>query len=125
MLRLVDAPAAIAARGDPPAVELSVLLDIADPALPGNAGRWTLQVSAGAGTLTRADHVHEGNGFGRGARPSLRLGPRGLAAMFAGVPLATLRLAGLADGDPAADASLAPAVGRPAYMIHSFQFPPA
>ena len=121
MLRLVDAPAAIAARGYPPAVELSVLLDIADPALPGNAGRWTLQVSAGAGTLARADDVHEGNGFGRGARPSLRLGPRGLAAMFAGVPLATLRLAGLADGgDPAADASLDAAFGGRAYMIDYF-----
>ena len=104
MLRVVEAPAAIAARGYPSAVSLSVLLDLADPQLPGNAARWRLEVSGGTGSLTRADDLHEGNGFVPGATPCLRLGPRGLAAMFAGVPLTTLRLAGLANGgDPVAD----------------------
>ncbi|MGO8956509.1 MAG: enhanced intracellular survival protein Eis [Streptosporangiaceae bacterium] len=123
MFRLVDAPAAIAARGYPPSVSLSALLDITDPALPGNAGRWVLVVSDGAGRLARAaaDGIQEGNGVARGAGQVLRLGPRGFAAMYAGVPLATLRLAGLADGgDPAADASLDSAFAGRAFMIDYF-----
>ncbi|MBO0821781.1 MAG: GNAT family N-acetyltransferase, partial [Nocardiopsaceae bacterium] len=39
MLRIVDAPAAIAARGFPPSVSLSVRLNITDPARPSNDGR--------------------------------------------------------------------------------------
>jgi predicted N-acetyltransferase YhbS len=128
MLRLVDAPAAIAARGYPPAVSLSVPLDIADPALQANAGRWTLQVTGGTGRLQRsdsgqpaADGFLEGNGVAGSASSVLRLGPRGLAAMFAGVPLATLRLAGLAGGgDPSADAVLESAFTGRAFMIDYF-----
>ena len=51
MLRVVDAPAAIAARGFPAATSLSVPLDIADGALPANAGRWELTVAEGKGAL--------------------------------------------------------------------------
>ena len=123
MLRLVDAPAAIAARGYPPAVSLSVLLDIADPAMPGNAGRWALEVSGGTGRLARAEahDLQGGNGAAPDAAPVLRLGPRGLAAMFAGVPLATLRLSGLAvGGDAVADAALDSAFAGRAFMIDYF-----
>ncbi len=128
MLRLVDAPAAIAARGYPPAVSLSVQLDIADPDLPGNSGRWTLQVTGGTGRLQRsdsaqpaADGLQQGNGVADSASSVLRLGPRGLAATFAGVPLATLRLAGLAGGgDPSADAVLESAFTGRAFMIDYF-----
>jgi predicted N-acetyltransferase YhbS len=127
MFRLVDAPAAIAARGYPPAVSLSVELDIADPELPGNAGRWTLQVTGGTGRLQRSNSAHdadgfqEGNGVAGSASSVLRLGPRGLAATFAGVPLATLRLAGLAGGgDPSADAVLESAFAGRAFMIDYF-----
>ena len=51
MLRVVDAPAAIAARGFPAATSLSVPLRIADDARPANSGRWQLTVAGGAGTL--------------------------------------------------------------------------
>ena len=51
MLRVVDAPAAIAARGFPAATSLSVPLRIADDARPANSGRWQLSVAGGAGTL--------------------------------------------------------------------------
>ena len=51
MLRVVDAPAAIAARGFPAATSLSVPLRIADDARPANSGRWQLSVAEGAGTL--------------------------------------------------------------------------
>jgi hypothetical protein len=49
------------------------------------------------------------------------LGPRGFAAMFAGVPMATLRLAGLAaGGDQGTDEALDTAfAGRP-YLLDYF-----
>jgi predicted acetyltransferase len=53
MLRLVDAPAAVAARGWPAGVRASVDLEVIDEQLPDNAGRWRLAVEDGAGTLTR------------------------------------------------------------------------
>ena len=51
MLRLLDAPAAIAARGFP-AVDLAVPLVVADDLCPANSGRWELTVRAGAGRLS-------------------------------------------------------------------------
>ena len=50
MLRVVDVPAAIAARGFPPAVSVSVPLELSDQARPGNAGRWQLTVADGTGS---------------------------------------------------------------------------
>src|SRR5581483_5275041 len=85
MLRVVDAPGAVAERGFPPDVEVTAALDLADPGRPGNQGRWTLQVSGGKGTLTAG-----------AAGDALTLGPRGFAALYAGTPVATLRRAGLA-----------------------------
>jgi hypothetical protein len=59
-------------------------------------------------------------GTGTGTRP-LRLGPRGFAALYAGTPVATLRLAGLAaGGDAAADAALDSAFGATAFMLDYF-----
>ena len=52
MLRLLDAPAAIAARGFP-ATDLAVPLRIADDLRPANTGRWELTVRAGQGRLAR------------------------------------------------------------------------
>ena len=51
MLRVVDAPAAIAARGFPAATSLSVPLDLADGTLEANSGRWELTVAEGKGSL--------------------------------------------------------------------------
>ncbi|HMG65272.1 MAG TPA: GNAT family N-acetyltransferase, partial [Streptosporangiaceae bacterium] len=48
MLRLLDAPAAIAGRGFPAGASLSLPLAVADPQLPGNSGDWRLDVSGGA-----------------------------------------------------------------------------
>lgn len=123
MLRLVDAPAAFAARGYPAAASISARLELTDPQRPAQAGRWTLEVSGGNGRLARAGETssREGNGAGPGASPALRLGPRGLAAMYAGVPLATLRLAGLvAGGDACGDANLDCAFGSQAFMTDYF-----
>ena len=122
MLRIVDAPAAIAGRGYPAAASLSVLLDLTDSALPANSGRWTLEVCAGAARLLRAGDAagSAGEAGGEGSRV-LQLGARGFAALYAGVPLATLRLAGLVAGGSAADDdALDCAFAGQAFMIDYF-----
>ncbi len=113
MLRCLNVPAAVAARGFPAAVQASVCLELTDPLVPGNSGSWDLEITGGNGQLAPA----------AGSRaPSLRLGPRGFAALYGGVPLSTLRRAGLASGGSAAadDALDAAFGGRPAFMLHAF-----
>jgi predicted acetyltransferase len=112
MLRVVDAPAAIAARGFPPSCELTVQLRISDEARPVNSGLWELALSGGKGILSRASEP---------AGAVLTLGARGLAALYAGTPVATLRLAGLATaGTPDDDASLDGAFAATPYLLDSF-----
>ncbi|TDW84096.1 putative acetyltransferase [Kribbella pratensis] len=111
MLRLVDAPAAFAGRGFPDGVVLEADLRIDDPELPANTGDWRLSVGNGSATLTPAEPSGD----------ALRLGPRGLAALYAGTPLATLRGAGLVSGGAALDAGFDAVFGGPApYMLDDF-----
>ncbi|MFI6829580.1 enhanced intracellular survival protein Eis [Kribbella sp. NPDC050241] len=111
MLRLLDAPAAIAARGFAPGAVLEVDLRIDDPDVPANTGDWHLSVADGAGSLTSAQPSGD----------ALRLGPRGLAALYAGTPLNALRSAGLATGQSTADLAIDTAFGGPtAYMLDFF-----
>ena len=115
MLRVVDAPAAIAARGFPAAVSLAVPLAIRDDARPANSGRWTLTVTNGRGVLDLLTSL------GARADPPLTLGARGLAALYAGTPVSTLRQAGLAaGGSPADDVALDTAFAGTAYMLDAF-----
>jgi predicted acetyltransferase len=104
MLRLIDAPAAIAARGWPPLLDgaVDVLLD--DEVCPWNSGPHRLVLSAGSGRL-------EPGGSG-----SVRLSMRGFALLYAGVGgPALLRRAGLLDGgDANTDAFLQAAAAGPA-----------
>jgi predicted N-acetyltransferase YhbS len=122
MLRVVDAPAAIAARGYPAAASVSVHLDLTDAVRPANSGRWALEVSGGAGRLTRLANAADAADAGAaGAAGALSLGPRGFAGLYAGVPVTTLRLAGLiAGGDTAADDALGMAFRGPAFMLDNF-----
>jgi GNAT superfamily N-acetyltransferase len=131
MLRVVDASAAIEARGFPPGVSMTVPLVITDHARPANSGHWELTVSEGKGIL-----IPNGPGIlgtpsglapltgrpGEAAqRATLALGPRGLAALYAGTPVTSLRLAGLAfGGTPEADDSLDAAFAATPYMIEDF-----
>jgi predicted acetyltransferase len=129
MLRLLDAPAAIAARGFP-ATDIAVPLAITDDLQPANSGRWELTVQAGTGRLIRdrtglvpaspaADSPH-GQAPPGGQAP-LALGARGLAALYAGTPVATLRRAGLAEGgSPDADAALDGAFAATPFMLDDF-----
>jgi predicted acetyltransferase len=112
MLRVVDVPAAIAARGFPSAVSASVPLEIRDRARRANAGSWQLTVARGSGTLIQNDG---------GSSPRITLGARGLAALYAGTPVAALRLAGLASGgSPDGDAALDAAFAATPYMVDDF-----
>jgi predicted acetyltransferase len=112
MLRIVDAPAAIAARGFPPAVSVRVPLQLTDSARSGNEGSWELTVAGGSAVLAPNGGV---------APHSLTLGPRGLAALYAGIPVATLKMSGLAaGGTPDADAALDAAFAATAYMVDNF-----
>jgi predicted acetyltransferase len=109
MLRVVDAPAAVGARGFPAGVSASVSLELVDPVLPANAGRWRLEVAEGLGSLQRADDDQ--------AADPIRLGARGFAALFGGAGIGTLRLAGLASGgDPGADDALEAALCGQAFV---------
>jgi predicted N-acetyltransferase YhbS len=114
MLRVVDAPAAVAGRGFPAVAGLTVRLHIDDAQLPANDGDWTLEVRGGTGALTRSSGpVPPGT--------PVRLGARGFAALYGGVPMATLRHAGLAaGGGPGADEALDAAFAGKAFMLDSF-----
>jgi predicted acetyltransferase len=113
MLRCLDAPAAVAARGFPAGAAVSVRLELNDQLLPDNSGTWDLEINGGNGQLTPS---------AVGRTPPLRLGARGFATLYGGVPLSTLRRAGLASGgSAAADDVLDGAFGgRPAFMLHGF-----
>jgi hypothetical protein len=81
MLRVIDAEAAIAARGFPPGVSASVPLEIQDQARPANSGHWRLTVANGTGMLSPNEIVP--------SPAALTLGPRGVAALdaaFAATP---------------------------------------
>jgi len=113
MLRVVDAPAAIAGRGYPSAVSVMADLELSDAALPANAGRWTLTISDGKGELAPQN--------GGAVQAPLVLDEHGLAALYAGVPLATLRRARLASGgDAGLDDALDSAFRGPAFMVDYF-----
>jgi predicted acetyltransferase len=132
MLRVVDAPTAIAGRGFPAGASVSLALDITDRARPANSGRWSLEVSGGAASLTRlgdAPPVPDSTVPDStvpdsplpGVAGALSVGARGFAALYAGVPVPTLRLAGLAaGGDAATDDALSSAFHGPAFTIDEY-----
>jgi predicted acetyltransferase len=120
MLRVVDPAAAVAGRGFPAAADLAIALRIDDAQLPANAGLWRLEVSGGRGSLQPQSSGTDGDGPAVPAGP-VRLGARGFAALYSGVPMATLRLAGLATGgDAGADDVLDTAFAGQAFMLDGF-----
>ncbi|CAN5899141.1 N/A [soil metagenome] len=75
MLRLVDLPGAVAARGWPSGVSGEIHLDVAGPSVPdpgGPAGPWVLSIDGGAATCEP------------GGEATVRLGVGTLAALYAG-----------------------------------------
>ena len=111
MFRLLDASSAIAGRGFPAGIVVDLPIELRDPHLGANAGRVRLTVADGAGGIEPD----------RTTRPAIELGPNGLAALYAGTPISTIRRAGLATGgrhgdDAALDAAFA---ARP-FMLDYF-----
>ncbi|MCC6661086.1 MAG: GNAT family N-acetyltransferase [Phycisphaerales bacterium] len=91
MVRIVDVPGAIAARGYAPGAGGAVDLDVDDPLFPENAGRWRVHAEGG-----RAEAVRGGEG-------SVRLDIGALGALYAGyISAGGLRQAGRLYGDDAA-----------------------
>lgn len=110
MLRLIDAPAAVAARGFPPHLVGTVDLQLTDEVCPWNAGAFRLELDGGAGRL-----VPGGSG-------AIAVPATGIAAWYAGVAPAMLRRTGLlSGGDAGTDALLAAATAGPrAALLDSF-----
>lgn len=110
MLRIVDAPAAVAARGWPERVRAVVDLSLTDPVLAANSGHYRLVIDGGEARL-------EPGGSG-----TVALAVGGLAVLYASAAgPAVLRRAGLlAGGGAAEDAVLAAAFAgpRPALLDH-------
>lgn len=82
MLRLVDVPAAIQARGWPRSVRGRVELVVDDPVLPANAGPHVLEVDGGEAT------------FVRGGSGKVSVTAQDLAVLYAGGDVQALRSAG-------------------------------
>jgi len=90
MLRIIDAPAAVATRGYPPSLKLEVPLSVEDAVLADNTGDWTLQVAEGEGRLEP------------GGQGGPRLGIGALSSLYTGwASTATLSRAGLLEGGSA------------------------
>lgn len=111
MLRLVDAPAAMAARGYPAGARAAVPLTIDDGACAANAGRFTLVVEDGRGRL-------EPGGSG-----AIRVGVGALASCYTGyTTTATLARAGLLAGGSDAERAALDALfaGPTPWMLNEF-----
>ncbi|MEU5883950.1 GNAT family N-acetyltransferase [Spirillospora sp. NPDC047279] len=110
MTRVIDVPAAIGARGYPAGVSAEITMRLDDPQLPANAGCWRLMIKDGAGRLERAKDDHG----------AVRAGIGGFSALFAGVPAATLRRAGLLDAGDAGTALLSEVFAARPYSLDYF-----
>ena len=110
MLRVVDAPGAIAARGFPAAVRATVDVELADRPCEWNGGRWRLTVEDGHGMLEKG-----GNG-------DVRLTASAFSALYSGYASSTtLRQAGLlAGGDARSWSALTAAFSGPTPSIVDF-----
>ena len=105
----------------------AVPLLITDDLRPANSGRCDLTVRTGEGRLSRYRTVAPSPSPARSShagRTPLALGARGLAALYAETPVATLRRAGtltLADGGSQdADAALDGAFAATPFMLDGF-----
>ena len=89
MLRVLDVPGALASRGYPHGVQASLVFGVDDVERSENTATWRIEVADGVGQVERLS----------GEPSAPRFSARGLAAWYAGRPMAALRQAGLAVGD--------------------------
>jgi len=103
MLRIVDVPAALEARGYPLGLEGELHFAVEDPVIPENTGKWVLRVANGSGTVEP------------GGRGELRIGERGLASLYSSFMAAeSIALCGMAAGDERTLAAATAIFGGPA-----------
>ncbi len=104
MLRVVDLPTAVAARGWPHAPDLTVDIEVADEHAPWQAGRWRLTAESGHVTAHR------------GGAGTVRLSTRALGPWYTGAATTPqLRRAGLLTGDPSTAQALDRLTGAPGH----------
>lgn len=110
MLRVVDVPKALCARGYPDGVRATLHLDVSDDLLETNTGRWILSVRDGAGSVEP------------GGEGTLRVSARGLAPLYSGfLPPAILRRSGWIEADDDACATAATVFGGfSPHMVEQF-----
>jgi predicted acetyltransferase len=114
MMRILDVGKAIALRGYPAAVDAQVPLRLEDAWLSGCAGDFDLSVRGGRGELVAVPERAD-------SERAVRLGPNGLAALYAGTPLHVLEQARLIDGGTAEQyATLATVFAAHPSMIDKF-----
>lgn len=90
MLRLLDVPEALRARGYPPLTDTEVTLAVVDPHRKTNEGPWRITVAKGSATVAPAE-----------TQASARVSVQALASMYSGLMLArdAVRTGGL-EADP-------------------------
>lgn len=110
MLRVIDAPGAVAARGWPRHLTGEVDLELTDDVCPWHQGRHRLVLSGGNGRL-------EPGGAG-----TVRLTPRGLASWYTGAatPQQLRRSGFLTGGDTDTDELLRTGTAGPAPTLHDY-----
>jgi predicted acetyltransferase len=91
MLRVLNVPAALAARGWPPNLKVAFTLFVNDPYFPENEGPWEISISDGRGFVTRTDEQNKAH---------IRSSSNALAALFSGcLDAAALRRMGRLEAD--------------------------
>jgi predicted acetyltransferase len=110
MLRIIDVPAALSARGYPEGVEAELHLGVHDRTLPQNEGPFVLEISNGRGRVERG-------GEGR-----IQLDVRGLAPLYTGhLSPQALQAAGLLEGpEPDLHAAAVVFAGPAPWMTEGF-----
>jgi predicted acetyltransferase len=111
MFRVLDVAAAIERRGYPAPVTCEAVISVEDPLRGG--GTWRLEISGGSGAATPVPDAAAGT-------PAAVLTANGLAALYCGIPAATLRFSGLMSGDTRHDEALDAAFAAKPYMLDCF-----
>ena len=112
MLRVLDIPGALTARGYPAAIDTELVLDIEDDIIETNTGRWTLRVKHGSSTVTPG-----------GQGDALKCGIRDFAPIYTGyLSPSALRGIGRAEctDETASIASAVFSAGQPHAMVDMF-----
>jgi predicted acetyltransferase len=109
VMRIIDVPSALSARGYPENYEGELNIAVEDDLLPWNDGNFVLKVAGGQGEVTK------------GGRGDMKIGIRGLASLFSGhLTPSELKTLGSLEGSNSvmADASLMFASPRPWMADH-------